>query len=51
MMSLFPEYTLSTTQSIIDQVRASQIKVDFIDRFYQFVLESSLGLPVIEGRI
>ena len=33
--SLFPEYTLSTTQSIIDQVRASQIKVDFIDRFYQ----------------
>ncbi|WP_219994883.1 hypothetical protein, partial [Proteus mirabilis] len=23
----------------------------FIDRFYQFVLESSLGLPVIEGRI
>ena len=35
VMSLFPEYTLSTTQSIIDQVRASQIKVDFIDRFYQ----------------
>lgn len=35
VMSLFPEYTLSTTKSIIDQAQASSYPVEIIDRFYQ----------------
>lgn len=35
VMSLFPQYTLSTTKSIIDQVNNTGIKTTFIDRFYQ----------------
>lgn len=35
VMSLFPQYTLSTTKSIIDQVNNSGIKTTIIDRFYQ----------------
>lgn len=35
VMSLFPQYTLSTTKSIIDQVNNSGVKALIIDRFYQ----------------
>ncbi len=37
VLSLFPEYTLSTTASIIEQVKATQIPAKIIDRFYQYV--------------
>ncbi|MCT3348277.1 ferrochelatase [Lactobacillus hominis] len=36
VLSLFPEYTLSTTASIIEQVKATQIPTKIIDRFYQY---------------
>lgn len=35
VMSLFPEYTLSTTKSIIEQVEKSHVSTTIIDRFYQ----------------
>lgn len=35
VMSLFPQYTMSTTKSIIDQVKKSCINCQIIDRFYQ----------------
>lgn len=35
VMSLFPEYTLSTTKSIIEQVEKSHVPTTIIDRFYQ----------------
>lgn len=35
VMSMFPEYTLSTTKSIIEQVKETGFKVNLIDRFYQ----------------
>lgn len=35
VMSLFPEYTLSTTKSIIEQVEKSHVSSVIIDRFYK----------------
>ncbi len=35
VFSLFPEYTLSTTKSIIDQAEQSKVPYKMIDRFYQ----------------
>lgn len=35
VFSLFPAYTMSTTQSIIEQTKVSGINVKIIDRFYQ----------------
>lgn len=35
VMSMFPEYTLSTTKSIIEQAQNSGVKVNLIDRFYK----------------
>ncbi|WP_297816955.1 ferrochelatase [uncultured Lactobacillus sp.] len=36
VLSLFPEYTLSTTASIIEQAKATNIPVKIIDRFYHY---------------